>query len=226
MPLPKPAQIDYLPCMLPSEIPLSLTFDDVLLLPARTHFLPQEADLSTLLTRNLSLGVPLLSAAMDTVTESQTAITMAQEGGIGIVHKNMSPERQALEVLKVKKHESGMVIDPVTIHPEAPLSAAISLMKTHGISGIPVVKASKVVGILTTRDVRFESRLERSVSEVMTTKLVTALEGVSQEEAIELMHRHRIEKLLVVNETDEMKGLITLKDIGRWKTYPDRTSVV
>ena len=176
--------------------------------------------MSTRFTRHLSLGIPLLSAAMDTVTESQTAITMAQEGGIGIIHKNMSPERQALEVLKVKKHESGMVIDPVTIHPEAPLSAAISLMETHGISGIPVVKASRVVGILTTRDVRFESRLGRAVSEVMTTQLVTAMEGVGQEEAIELMHRHRIEKLLIVNEAGELKGLVTLKDIERWKTYP------
>ena len=207
--------------MLPSEIPLSLTFDDVLLLPARTTFLPQEAQLCTRLTRRLSLRIPLLSAAMDTVTESRTAISIAQEGGIGIIHKNMSPERQALEVLKVKKHESRMVIEPVTIHPEAPLSAAISLMETHGISGIPVVQASRVVGILTTRDVRFESRLERAVSEVMTTKLVTAPEGVSQEEAIELMHRHRIEKLLVVNETNELKGLVTLKDIQRWKTYPN-----
>jgi len=207
--------------MLPSEIPLSLTFDDVLLLPAKTNFLPQEANLSTLLTRRLSLGIPLLSAAMDTVTESRTAIAMAQEGGLGIIHKNMSPERQALEVLKVKKHESGMVIDPVTIHPEAPLSAAISLMETHGISGIPVVKASKVVGILTTRDVRFESQLDRAVSEVMTTKLVTALEGVNQEEAIDRMHRHRIEKLLIVNEANELKGLVTLKDIEKWKTYPN-----
>ncbi|MCL2626987.1 MAG: IMP dehydrogenase [Cystobacterineae bacterium] len=207
--------------MLPSEIPLSLTFDDVLLLPARTSFVPQEAELQTRLTRRLSLKIPLVSAAMDTVTESRTAITMAQEGGIGIIHKNMSPERQAMEVLKVKKHESGMVIEPVTIHPEAPLSAAIALMETHGISGIPVVKQSKLVGILTTRDVRFETRLDRAVSEVMTTELVTAKEGVGQGEAIELMHRRRIEKLLIVNEAGEIRGLITLKDIERWKTYPN-----
>jgi len=220
-PIPKPPQINYSPRMLPSEVPLSLTFDDVLLLPARTTFLPQEADLGTRLTRRLSLKIPLLSAAMDTVTEAQTAIIMAQEGGIGIIHKNMSPERQALEVLKVKKHESGMVIEPVTIHPEAPLSAAISLMKAHGISGIPVVKHTKVVGILTTRDVRFESKLDRAVSEVMTTELLTAQEGVSQGEAIELMHRRRIEKLLIINEAGELRGLITLKDIERWKTYPN-----
>lgn len=206
--------------MLPTEIPLALTFDDVLLVPRESRVLPHQVDLSTRLTRNLRLPIPLLSAAMDTVTEARTAIAMAQGGGVGVIHKNMSPEAQAREVAKVKKHESGMVIDPVTIEPSATLSRAVDLMKQHGISGIPVVEGSKLVGIITTRDVRFEKNLSLRVEQVMTKRLVTAREGVSQVEAIDLLHKNRIEKLLVVNEQLELKGLITIKDVEKRKVYP------
>ncbi|MBX7114441.1 MAG: IMP dehydrogenase [Myxococcaceae bacterium] len=206
--------------MLPTALPLALTFDDVLLVPRESRVLPHQVDLSTRLTRNLRLPIPLLSAAMDTVTEARTAIAMAQAGGLGVIHKNMSPELQAREVAKVKKHESGMVIDPVTIDPAAPLSRAVELMKLHGISGIPVVEGSKLVGIITTRDVRFEKNLSLRVDQVMTKRLVTAREGVSQTEAIDLLHKNRIEKLLVVNEQLELKGLITIKDVEKRKVYP------
>src|SRR4051812_9899040 len=151
--------------MLNPDLRLALTFDDVLLQPAESQVLPWQAELSTRLTRNLTLRIPLLSAAMDTVTEARTAIAMAQEGGIGVIHKNMPPDRQALEVAKVKKYESGMVVDPVTIGPEAPLSKAFELMRTHGISGIPVVKGRRLVGIITTRDVRFERNLNQRVEQ-------------------------------------------------------------
>ncbi len=207
--------------MLNRDLRLALTFDDVLLQPAESQVLPHQVELSTRLTRNLRLKIPLLSAAMDTVTEARTAIAMAQEGGIGVIHKNMPPERQALEVQKVKKHESGMVVDPVTIAPEAPLSKAIELMKQHGISGIPVVKGRRLVGIVTTRDVRFERNLAQKVEDVMTRKLVTAREGVTQEQAIELLHKNRIEKLLVVDESFELKGLVTIKDIEKRRAHPN-----
>lgn len=206
--------------MLTPDVPLSLTFDDVLLLPAESDVLPRQVDLTTRLTARVRLNIPLLSAAMDTVTESRTAIAMAQEGGLGVIHKNLDPERQATEVLKVKKYESGMVVDPVTIDPGAPLSRALDLMKQHNISGIPVVKGKKLVGIVTSRDVRFEKNFTQRVEEVMTKKLVTAREGIAQQEAQDLLHRNRIEKLLVVDEGYELKGLITIKDIQKQKAHP------
>ncbi|MBU8894744.1 IMP dehydrogenase [Corallococcus sp. H22C18031201] len=207
--------------MLNPDIRLALTFDDVLLLPADSAIVPRDADLTTRLTRNLRLNIPLLSAAMDTVTEARTAIAMAQEGGIGVIHKNMTPEQQALEVLKVKKFESGMVVDPVTIEPDAPLSRALELMRHHGISGIPVVKGKLLVGIVTSRDVRFEKNVTQKVEAVMTRKLITGQVGIKQEDAQRLLHEHRIEKLLVVNEGFELKGLITIKDIEKRRTHPN-----
>ncbi|MBN9685350.1 MULTISPECIES: IMP dehydrogenase [unclassified Corallococcus] len=206
--------------MLNPDIRLALTFDDVLLLPGESAVTPRDADLTTRLTRNIRLNVPLLSAAMDTVTEARTAIAMAQEGGIGVIHKNMTPEQQALEVLKVKKFESGMVVDPITIDPKAPLARALELMKVHGVSGVPVVQGKRLVGILTSRDVRFEKNLSQKVEDVMTTKLVTGREGITQDDATKLLHEHRIEKLLVVNESYELKGLITIKDIEKRRTHP------
>jgi IMP dehydrogenase len=207
--------------MLNPDVRLALTFDDVLLLPAESSVTPREVELSTRLTRNLRLNMPLLSAAMDTVTEARTAIAMAQEGGIGVIHKNMTPEQQALEVLKVKKFESGMVVDPVTIEPEAPLARALELMRQHGVSGVPVTKNRRLVGIVTSRDVRFETNLSQKVEQVMTRKLVTGREGISQAEAQQLLHQHRIEKLLIVNEEYELKGLITIKDIEKRRTHPN-----
>jgi IMP dehydrogenase len=205
----------------PLHIPEALTFDDVLLVPAFSEVLPRNVDVSTRLTRTLRLRIPLLSAAMDTVTESRTAIAMAQEGGIGIIHKNLPIEQQALEVVKVKKFESGMVVDPVTIEPEAPLYRAVELMRHHDISGIPVTRNGRLVGILTNRDLRFERNLEQQVGEVMTKELVTAPEGITQEEAKELLHKHRIEKLLVVDSERRLKGLITIKDIQKTEKHPN-----
>jgi IMP dehydrogenase len=207
--------------MLTSDVRLALTFDDVLLVPAESAVLPRDADLSTRLTRNLRLNIPLLSAAMDTVTEARTAIAMAQEGGIGVMHKNMSPEQQALEVLKVKKFESGMVVDPITVEPQAPLSRAIELMRQNNISGIPVVQGKRLVGIVTSRDVRFVTDMGQKVESVMTRKLVTGREGISQPEAQRLLHEHRIEKLLIVDEQFELRGLITIKDIEKRRTRPN-----
>jgi IMP dehydrogenase len=207
--------------MLNPDVRLALTFDDVLLLPAESSVTPREVELSTRLTRNLRLHMPLLSAAMDTVTEARTAIAMAQEGGIGVIHKNMTPEQQALEVLKVKKFESGMVVDPVTIEPDLPLARAIELMRQHSVSGIPVTKGRRLVGIVTSRDVRFETNLSQKVEQVMTRKLVTGREGINQAEAQQLLHQHRIEKLLIVNEEFELKGLITIKDIEKRRTHPN-----
>ncbi len=209
--------------MLPDKIRPALTFDDVLLVPAESSVLPRDTQLSTRLTRSLRLNIPLLSSAMDTVTEARTAIAMAQAGGIGVIHKNMSPERQALEVAKVKKFESGIVVDPVTIEPDHPISRALELMRAHSISGIPVVQGRRLVGIVTTRDVRFESNTTKLVAEVMTRKLVTAREGVTPAEALELLHRSRIEKLPVINEEHELRGLVTLKDIEKTRRHPDAT---
>ena len=206
--------------MLTDTLRLALTFDDVLLQPAESAVLPRQVDLSTRLTRNLRLNIPLLSSAMDTVTESRTAIAMAQEGGIGVIHKNMPPAQQALEVLKVKKYESGMVVDPVTTPPDAPLSHALGLMERHGVSGIPVVDGRRLVGIVTSRDVRFEKNVSQRVEQVMTRDLVTAKEGISRPAAIELLHAHRIEKLLVVNDAGELRGLITIKDIEKTRSHP------
>lgn len=207
--------------MLTPNIRLGLTFDDVLLVPAESAVLPHQVDLSTRLTRNLKLPIPLLSSAMDTVTEARMAIGMAQEGGIGIIHKNFTPEQQAAEVAKVKKHESGIVLDPITVEPTAPLSKCLELMQRFGINGIPVVDGKKLVGIVTSRDVRFERNVNQRVDQVMTKKLVTAREGVTQEEAIDLLHKHRIEKLLVVNEAFELKGLMTIKDVEKRRVYPN-----
>jgi IMP dehydrogenase len=183
--------------------------------------LPRQVDVSAQLTRNLRLQIPLVSAAMDTVTEARTAIAMAQAGGMGFIHKNMSPAQQALEVTKVKKYESGMVVDPVTIEPEARLYQALELMRQHDISGIPVTRKGRLLGIVTNRDLRFEKNLEQKVEDVMTRDLITCREGISQEQAKELLHKNRIEKLLVVDEKFELKGLITIKDIEKTRAHPN-----
>ena len=207
--------------MIDPNVPLALTFDDVLLLPAESNVLPRQVDVSAQLTRNLRLKIPLVSSAMDTVTEARTAIAMAQEGGLGFIHKNFSIQQQALEVTKVKKYESGMVVDPVTIEPDAPVHKAVALMRQHEISGIPVTKNGRLVGILTNRDLRFEKNLDQKVEAMMTRDLVTCREGISQEEAKELLHRNRIEKLLVVDDKYELKGLITIKDIEKTRAHPN-----
>ena len=205
----------------PRKITEALTFDDVLLVPRETVILPHETDLRTRLTRDIYLNIPLLSAAMDTVTEARTAITMAQEGGIGIIHRNFSPERQALEVEKVKKYESGMIVNPIDMHPDQILAEALEVMEKRNISGLPIVENEALVGILTHRDVRFEKRLHLKIREVMTKDLITAPEGTGLEEAIEILHEHRIEKLPVVDKQGRLKGLITIKDIEKARRYPD-----
>lgn len=207
--------------MAPEAIPYALTFDDVLLLPGPSAVLPSEADLSTQLTRHIRLNIPILSAAMDTVTESETAISMARQGGIGIIHRNLSIANQALEVEKVKKSESGMILDPVTIGPDEPISKVLELMGRYRISGIPVVEGKRLVGIVTNRDLRFETNLGAKVRDVMTKdRLVTAPVGITLEESKALLHKYRIEKLLVVDDNFELKGLITIKDIEKIKKYP------
>jgi IMP dehydrogenase len=206
--------------MLNDPLRLALTFDDVLLLPAESAVLPKDVELSTRLTRNIRLNVPLLSAAMDTVTEADTAIAMAQQGALGVIHKNMPPERQAAQVARVKRFSSGMVADPVTVEPGVPLHVATELMRRHGISGIPVVKGRKLLGIVTSRDVRFEQNLDRKVEDVMTTKLITASEGVSKRAAMELLHQNRIEKLLLIDDQGELRGLMTIKDIEKTRAFP------
>src|SRR5512140_3404059 len=203
------------------DLRLALTFDDVLLLPAESDVLPKSVETATRLTRNIQLNIPIVSAAMDTVTEARMAISMAAAGGLGFVHKNLSIEDQAAEVVKVKKYESAVVTDPVTIEPDAPIQRAVALMRENGISGIPVVQRGRAVGILTNRDLRFEKNLEQRVEQVMTRDLVTAREGVTIEEAKDLLHKHRIEKLLVVNESFELKGLITIKDIEKVQKHPN-----
>jgi IMP dehydrogenase len=199
----------------------ALTFDDVLLVPGESDVLPRSVETSTRLTRNIQLFVPLVSAAMDTVTEAQMAIAMAAEGGMGFIHKNLTVEEQAAQVARVKKYESAVVADPITIDPEAPLHRAVGLMREHGISGIPVTRQGKLLGILTNRDLRFERNLEQKVEDVMTKRLVTAREGATIEEAKVLLHRHRIEKLLLVNEKFELKGLVTIKDIEKIQQHPN-----
>jgi IMP dehydrogenase len=208
--------------MLEQEVlPVGLTFDDVLLIPAESSVLPNDIDVSTRLTERITLNIPLVSAAMDTVTESKTAIAMAQEGGIGIIHRNLSVWAQAAEVEKVKKFESGMITDPITVAPEQKISDAQEIMNKYGISGLPVTKNGRLVGILTNRDLRFEKRHDRPVSEVMTKEnLVTVKPGVDLDTAKELLHQHRIEKLLVVDDHFELKGLITVKDIEKKIQYP------
>jgi len=208
--------------MFSPEIPEGLTFDDVLLLPGASDFMPKDANVKTMLTRTIELNVPLVSAAMDTVTEARTAIAMAQTGGIGIIHRNLSITAQTQEVEKVKKYESGMIADPVTIAPDITIAQARDIMRRYQISGLPVTKDGKLVGILTNRDLRFEKRSDRLVSEVMTKdRLVTARPGVNLEEAKDLLHQHRIEKLLVVDERMQLKGLITVKDIEKTIQYPE-----
>ncbi|MCP5264606.1 MAG: IMP dehydrogenase [Burkholderiaceae bacterium] len=201
----------------------ALTFDDVLLVPAFSEVLPRDTSLSTRLTRNISLNIPLVSAAMDTVTESRLAIAMAQEGGIGIMHKNLTPAEQAAEVQRVKRYESGVLLDPITIDPEMRVRDVIELTRQHRISGLPVVQGENVVGIVTNRDLRFEERLDAPVRDIMTPRerLVTVREGATPEEAQELMHRHRLERVLVVNENFELKGLMTVKDILKSSEHPN-----
>jgi len=203
------------------EIVEGLTFDDVLLLPSYSDVLPSETDVSTRLTRRIKIRIPIVSAAMDTVTEARTAITMAQEGGIGILHKNMPVTQQATEVARVKKFESGIIRNPITIHPDQSLSEAVGIMRENSISGIPVVKDDKLVGILTNRDLRFERNLSQKVAGVMTSKLVTAKEGISFEQAKDLLHKHKIEKLLVVDNDFHLRGLITIKDLQKAELFPN-----
>ena len=200
----------------------ALTFDDVLLVPAHSNILPRDVSLATRLTRNISLNLPLVSAAMDTVTEARLAIAIAQEGGIGIVHKNLSAKAQAAEVSKVKRHEAGILKDPITITPSMTIGEVVALTRQHKISGLPVLDGKKVVGIVTNRDLRFEGKLDQPVTKIMTPKerLVTVKEGASIEEAKELIREHRIERVLVVNDDFELKGLITVKDILKTSEHP------
>jgi len=203
------------------EILDALTFDDVLLVPGYSEVLPAEVNVTSRLTREIGMNIPLLSAAMDTVTEAETAIAMARAGGLGIVHKNMSPEDQAREVRRVKRSESGMVADPLTITPGHTLREALDLMQSHGFSGLPVVVESKPVGILTSRDVRFETNLDQKVQDVMTRDPITVPVGIPVDEAKALLHKHRIEKLLVTGIDGKLLGLITVKDILKTDSYPD-----
>jgi IMP dehydrogenase len=207
--------------MIQDMLPEGLTFDDVLLEPAHSEVVPAEVDTRTCLTRAIALNIPIVSAAMDTVTESHLAIALAQQGGIGIVHRNMSIERQAEEVDRVKRSESGMIVDPITIGPDEPISAALALMTRYRISGVPVTKNGVLVGILTNRDLRFENRFDLPISEVMTKEnLVTVSVGTTLEQAEAILHKHRVEKLLVVDEHFALKGLITVKDIQKKLKYP------
>ncbi len=200
----------------------SLTFDDVILLPRSSSILPRDVDVSTRLTESIRLSIPIISAAMDTVTESQLAIAIAREGGMGIIHRNNTPEEQANEVNRIKKSESGMIVDPITISPEGKVHEALELMNRYSISGVPVTKEGKLKGILTNRDLRFETNFDQPVKNVMTSKnLVTVPVGTTLDEAREILHKHRIEKLLVVDDEYMLKGLITIKDIIKIKKYPN-----
>jgi IMP dehydrogenase len=208
--------------MFSHDMPDGLTFDDVLIVPAEANFLPRDADCSTQLTRHIQLNIPLVSAAMDTVTESRTAIAMAQEGGIGAIHRNLSIDQQVREVEKVKKWESGMILDPVTVDPDQRIADALEIMSRYRISGLPVTRDGKLAGILTNRDLRFEKRLDRKVHEVMTREnLITAPPGIGLEEAKEILHANRIEKLLIVDSQNRLKGLITVKDIQKAAQFPN-----
>src|SRR5882762_8613033 len=208
--------------MISASIPEGLTFDDVLLVPARSEVLPAEADCRTRLTRSIPLNIPIVSSAMDTVTESHLAIALAQQGGIGFVHRNMSVDRQAEEVDRVKRSESGMIVDPVTVEPDKRISDALEVMRRYRISGVPVTQNGKLVGILTNRDLRFETRTDVPISEVMTKEnLITVPVGTTLEQAEEILHRHRVEKLLVVDDHYMLKGLITVKDIQKKLKYPN-----
>jgi len=208
--------------MLEHPIEEGLSFDDVLLNPAKSGVLPREADIKTQLTRNIRINIPIVSSAMDTVTEGRLAIALAQEGGVGIIHRALSPQEQAAEVDKVKKSESGMIRDPITVSPEQRIAEVLKIMERYRISGVPVTKKGKLVGILTNRDLRFETRMGLAVSEVMTKEnLITAPVGTTLDEAKEILHRHRIEKLLVVDDDFNLRGLITIKDIQKRIKYPD-----
>jgi IMP dehydrogenase len=208
--------------MIHFPVPEALTFDDVLLLPAKSDVVPAQADTSTRLTRNIQLQIPLISAAMDTVTESRMAIAMAQQGGLGIIHRNLTIDQQASEVDKVKRSESGMIVDPITMSPDKKISDALEVMRHYRISGVPVTKDNKLVGILTNRDLRFETRTDIPISEVMTKEnLITVPVGTTLDEAEAILHQHRVEKLLVVDEHYQLKGLITVKDIQKRLKYPN-----
>jgi IMP dehydrogenase len=203
----------------------ALTFDDVLLIPAHSAILPRDVSLATRLTRKIRLSLPLVSAAMDTVTEARLAIALAQEGGIGIIHKNLSPALQAAEVAKVKRYESGVVKDPITIPPTMTVREVLALTRVHKISGLPVVEAGKVVGIVTNRDLRFETRLDEKIGNIMTPRerLITVKEGASLDDAKALMHQHRLERVLVINDAWELRGLMTVKDIQKSTDHPHAT---
>ncbi len=208
--------------MIPNAIPEGLTFDDVLLVPAHSELLPGEADTRTKLTRGIPLNIPIVSSAMDTVTESHLAIALAQQGGVGFVHRNMSIEKQSEEVDRVKRSESGMIVDPVTIAPEKKIADALELMQHYRISGVPVTKDGRLVGILTNRDLRFETRFDLPIADVMTKEnLITVPVGTTLEEAEAILHKHRVEKLLVVDDNYVLKGLITVKDIQKKLKYPN-----
>jgi len=205
-----------------NEIPLGLTFDDVLLVPSKSDVVPAQVDVTTYFTPNIKLNIPIVSAAMDTVTDANLAIAIAREGGIGVIHRNMTPEKQALEVDKVKKSESGMIVDPITIGPDAPISEALALMERYRISGVPVTVNGKLVGIITNRDLKFERDFTRKVEEVMTKeRLITAPVGITLDEAQEILHKYKIEKLPIVDKDFNLKGLITIKDIEKRKKYPN-----
>lgn len=205
-----------------SKMETGLTFDDVLLVPAYSDVVPRDVDVRSRLTNRISLNIPIVSAAMDTVTEAETCISLAREGGLGIIHRNMSVARQAGEVDKVKKSESGIIVDPTTIEPDKPIGEVVALMERNKISGVPVVKDKRLVGIVTNRDLRFETDLTKKVHEVMTKdKLVTVSEGISLEESKRILHKHRIEKLLVTDNEGHLKGLITIKDIEKIKKFPN-----
>ncbi len=207
--------------MFEKNITFAYTFDDLMLVPAHSEVLPSDVDVSTRLSRNIYLNIPIVSAAMDTVTEAETAITIARQGGLGFIHKNISIERQALEVEKVKKSESGMIVDPITIEPDRKIYEVLEIMNRYKISGVPVVKGESLVGIITNRDLRFETNLDQQVASVMTKdNLATAKMGITLEESKAILHQRRIEKLLVVDDFGKLKGLITIKDIEKVKKYP------
>src|SRR5215470_3617748 len=208
--------------MIHFPVPEALTFDDVLLVPAHSDVIPSEVNTQTQLSRHIRLNIPIVSAAMDTVTESRLAIAMAQQGGLGIIHRNLSVEQQADEVDKVKRSESGMIMDPITLSPDHKISEALDLMRRYKISGVPVTKNKKLVGILTNRDLRFETRTDIPISKVMTKEnLITVPVGTTLEEAEKILHEHRVEKLLVVDDKYNLKGLITVKDIQKKLKYPN-----
>src|SRR5450432_1844900 len=208
--------------MIDGPIPEALTFDDVLLLPGKSSVLPTQTDTRTCLSRKIALNIPIVASAMDTVTDARLAIAIARQGGIGFIHRNMSIDRQAEEVDKVKRSESGMIVDPITIGPDKKISDALALMERYRISGVPVTQGGKLVGILTNRDLRFESRFDLPISQVMTKEnLITVPVGTTLEDAEKILHEHRVEKLLVVDDKYNLKGLITVKDIQKKLKYPN-----